>query len=243
MTSRGPLFVVILLLLSGPDELGCPAPFPSSQHHHQDHLCLLFEQRPVQVPFLPLSSRHPCRCSSRCLLCHCVARHTMMILRGCLECAVAAQLSFGAPTRASPFQTQILGRLTFHCIGEGAIDPFLGDGQTGGSWWVPSTGLESFSEMSGCGPALNSTEVVANTNICHCPHLHFKVCDWTHTARSPLARLHPENVSESEAKLARALFTACCASRRCPATQLDVMSPPPKVVQGCSSQFVDLIYQ
>ena len=69
LTPRGPLFVVILLLLSDQDRtpLACPAPLSSALHPHQCDPCCWLESRPGWILSSLLSSRNSCQCSGQCL--------------------------------------------------------------------------------------------------------------------------------------------------------------------------------
>ena len=70
LASRGSLFVVILLVLSGPDGIECllSSTFsPPSLHHHQCRRCCLVGSRPARVPVASISWHHSCRCPGQSL--------------------------------------------------------------------------------------------------------------------------------------------------------------------------------
>ena len=131
-TSRGSLFFVILLLLSGAVELGCPPcshlhRLCSTRHRHQhDPRCLL-ESRPVQV--LPSLTSFVAPMFGSVLGCW-VVHLMLMILHErwgvwcrlllCVHRNFPLELRFGMTDDTGPFQyasrSRILGRVPFNCI-------------------------------------------------------------------------------------------------------------------------------
>ena len=81
LTSRGFLFVVVLL--SDPDELGCPPLFSSapSPPHRNIATNVILVACSSRVLSSPLPSRRQCLCSGHCLRCRRVVHPTQRILR------------------------------------------------------------------------------------------------------------------------------------------------------------------
>ena len=96
LKTRGSLFVVILRLLSGANELGCLAlvsictVFPHRNIATDVILAACSKSHPGWVLSSPLSSRRQCWCSGRCLRCRWVALLNLMILRKILERELAS---------------------------------------------------------------------------------------------------------------------------------------------------------
>ena len=129
LTSRGSLFVVILLVLSDPTNSGVRSCFRlrcllSSPHHHQCHRCCMLGSHPALVLSSFLSSRRPCQCSG--LGCVPDAQHPPLETEGygvessCVQRNFLLRLRLEMADDTGPPQcashSRILGCVSFNCV-------------------------------------------------------------------------------------------------------------------------------